>query len=145
MRYKQDFSKELRDLDSKPVRLGLDGGLNEVLTDIGQLLSEDQRKVLGDRLDGIFGKNLTLGAVCVRALLAAHQDEKTLGDQERIRRYELARRINKGGSQDFNTEERDLMKKLVGKAYDGSLVAPMVWELLEEAERVVEVEPARAA
>jgi hypothetical protein len=133
MKYTQDFSTQLNDLDGTPIVLGLDPQFGQVLAGFISALPKDQATELVKRSNEIFGKPATLGGICVAALLAPFEDEKGLPDRERMTRYELARRINKAGTQEFSAEDRDLMKKLVGKRYLGSLLAPTVWELLEGA------------
>jgi hypothetical protein len=101
--------------------------------------SQEPREKLAERLEKVWGAEQTLATICVSALLAAHEEEKKLGDDERIRRFELSRRLNKGGLQEFNDKERDLLKKVVGMRFLGSLVPPTVWEMLEGAERLGEL------
>lgn len=146
MRFKQNFKMVLKDFDDNPLRAGGDPALvtavNRAMTALGEKMSEE----FGKQLDEIFGKPQTLGALCITAILSTHEDEKNLGEQERMRRFELGRRISKAtkpekdGFMEFNTEERDLIKKLVGKRYQGHLVPPLIWEALEEAEKVKDKE-----
>ncbi len=138
MKFKLDFSPEVKDLEGIAVIIGADQRVLQTLDAVTVDWSDDQKADAFKKMHEIIGKPLTIASACIGALLGAYDDEKSLGDQERIRRYELARTINKGGEVEFNTTERDLIKKLVGKRYQGSLVAPVVWEMLEGADKVSE-------
>jgi hypothetical protein len=139
MRYKLDFSLKIQDLDGQAIRLGADPRVLAEVNLIAPELEQEPREKLAERLDKVWGAEQTLATICVAALLAPHEQEKGLGDDERIRRFELSRRLNKGGLQEFNDKERDLLKKVVGMRFLGSLVSPTVWEMLEGAERLGEL------
>lgn len=137
-RLKLDFTKKLEDLDGKTIRLG---GTQEVVDVVNRAIADlppEARAKAAENLNELFGKELTIGSACVMALLSPYDDEKKLGDSERIQRFELARRLNKATEQEFNTTERDLLKKLVGKKFTSNLIAPTIWEMLEGATRVTE-------
>lgn len=97
---KLDFSKHILDLDDKPMK-----GISEETP-------------------------LTLGVVAVGALLANFDDERNLGTVEKTRRFQLALRIDKGGEQDVDVKDADLIKTLIGKAYT-TLVVGRACELIE--------------
>lgn len=142
MRFKLDFSTKLCGLDGEVLRSGF-GALAAPLTlavnSCSGDFSAEQKEALGKKLDKAFGKEMTLGSAAADSLLAGYEDEKNLGAEEKIRRYELAKRFSKGGVQEFNTTERDLIKTLVGKNFVGPLIYALVSEALEAAEKVPEV------
>jgi hypothetical protein len=138
MRLRLNFDTKVLDLDGAPIRLGPShAAIVEAINAVTSGFSAKDQAAIGAKLDLHFGREETLKTLAVAGLLGVYDDERNLGDEERIRRYELAKRINKGGEQSFNTTERDLMKKLVGKRFLGPLVAPIVWEALELAESEV--------
>lgn len=139
MRYKLDFSLKVLDLDGQAIRLGADPRVLAEVNAVAELLDQEPRDQLAERLERVWGAEQTLAKICVSALLSAHDEEKKIGDDERIRRFELSRRLNKAGLQEFNDKERDLLKKVVGMRFQGSLVPPTVWEMLEGAERLGEL------
>jgi len=77
-------------------------------------------------------KAVTLGTVCVNALLSTAQSDTTPG-QEKAARYKLAMKIHgEAGDVDVTAEDISRMKDLCGKIY-GPLVVGRVWELLEQS------------
>jgi hypothetical protein len=99
---KVDFSKELIDLDGKTV--------DSSATD---------------------KTPATVRKVVCGALIASYPDEANLNPEEKVKRWNLALRVQKELDPiDFKTDEIALMKKLVGKAY-GPMIVGQVWEVLE--------------
>jgi len=86
------------------------------------------------RLDGVplkDGENVVaLKKPCVEALLGIYPDETGLSGEDKLLRWRLAQRIDKGGEVELAAENIALIKKLVAKAY-GPLIVGQVWELLE--------------
>lgn len=138
-RYRTDFSVKICDLDSRPVRLEVSSQALSAAHICGEAMTDEQRKVVGLQLDKLFQEELTLGRACSDALTCPYPDEKVLGEQEARRRHGLAKRVHKGGMQEFNAEERVLMKLVLGKRYPGALVAPEARLMLDEAEAVREL------
>lgn len=136
MRLTRNFNTHIVNFDEEPVRITADPQIAKVINLAMKDVPEESKDIIFKNLDEMFGKPSTLGDLCQQALLT--DDEK--GDQERVRRFELARRIHKGmkkeGQVEFNTEERDLLKKVIGKRFTGCLVPPICWELLEESTKV---------
>jgi len=73
------------------------------------------------------GKLLKLKDICINALMS--MDENTT-PEEKINQYELALKVNKGGEVELSSENRVLLKKLVGKLY-GPLVYGQANGMLE--------------
>ena len=96
----------------------------------------NMNKVLVDMLDreikGEEGVPITLRLVSMNALCLAFEDERNLGGEEKLKRWELALRIkNSSESVQVTAEELALIKKVVAKAY-APLVSGQAWKLLEE-------------
>jgi len=72
---------------------------------------------------------VTLRTAVVNALLAQFQDEKSLSGEEKLKRWDLARKVH-GGCDTLEVEEVALIKTLVGKAYGVAVVGP-VYTMLE--------------
>lgn len=141
-RFKLDFNVALKDFDEKPIRAGGSPDIILAVNEVTQGLTADVQKQIGDKLDAVFGKEMTLLDCSLGCLQGAYEDEKNLGEQERMRRFELSRRIYKASKKsepvEFNNEERDLIKTLSRKRFLGSLVSSLISELLEGAEKVKE-------
>lgn len=75
------------------------------------------------------GNDLTLGMVCVQALLSNDKDENIDG-VEKMRRYELAKQIYSGNIDEIKAEEVVLLKKLVGKFF-AIVIAGQVLPMLD--------------
>lgn len=139
-RFTLDFNIVLKDFEDKPLRSGGSPDIIEAINTVTGSLTADVQKQIGEKLDLVFGKELTLVAVSMASLQGAYDDEKNLGEQERMRRFELSRRIfktaKKGEPVEFNNEERELIKTLSRKRYLGALVSPMISEMLEDAVKV---------
>lgn len=71
---------------------------------------------------------VTIGTVAIAALLAEHADERP-SNEEKLWRYQLARRLHVGGEVEITVEDGALIKRLVGKAY-GSVVVGPVYEAI---------------
>ena len=82
---------------------------------------------------------LTVGAVCIEALLASHEDDKAVSGDEKLKRYRLASRISKNAVVGLSSEDVVLVKYLIARAY-GPLVVGQTWELLEGERAVAPVE-----
>jgi hypothetical protein len=144
MRYQLDFGERLLDLNGNGIRAGVPPELAQALNDFIASFEAEQKIAFIAKVEEQYGKEYTLASVSVAALLTAYADEKKIGEQEQIRRFELARRLNRGGMQEFNDTERDLLKRLVGQCYVGNLVWPTFREMIERAERLPELAAVKA-
>ncbi len=72
---------------------------------------------------------LTLKSVCINALLSEIDREKTSGE-DKVERYELAKKIHEGGTIELKTEQVVLIKERIGKFYLPLLVGG-AFEMLE--------------
>lgn len=130
---KRDFGAKLLDLDGNPCHIGgTVEGVLQVLDQVLQKVPAEVRKEAVETLERVTGKPLTLASVCSRALISPYEDERTLDDTVRIARMELARKIHKGGVVDITPQERDMIKPLIKKAFNGVLIPVLTWELLEK-------------
>lgn len=76
-------------------------------------------------------KELTLKTVCVNALLSLHNDEHNLRGEEKVTRYELAKKIYESKTPiNVSSESIVLLKQLVAKSY-GPLIVGQIWNMLE--------------
>lgn len=66
--------------------------------------------------DSQSGKELSLGDVCVEALMAVDQNNPIEG-VEKMKRYNLALDIHKGNKDSLSAEDIVLLKELVGKYF----------------------------
>ncbi len=132
---KRDFSALILDLDDEPVRPQLTvQRVSQALNALIPNLPDDPgaaKLALAKALQEAGDKPLTLGAAASAALLDSYPDEKDLSATERTDRLLLAMRVHKGGAIEITPEERDKMKRLLGKHWLGSLVAPRAWIMLE--------------
>jgi len=129
---KRDFSVIVCDLDGEPVRLG--AGMETIMAAVNEVfpkLTPEMQKLLNETIVKHAGKELTFGAACVGALMGAYEDERSLDDDTRFKRMELARKIHNGGVVEIEPKDRDLIKPLLKKRYNGILVPVTVAELLE--------------
>jgi hypothetical protein len=92
-------------------------------------LTQELKDFDGKVIPSASGKSAKVKGVVIDALIATYQDEANLGGEEKLKRWELASKINKGDF-DLTAEDIVLAKKLVGKAY-GPLVVGQVWNILE--------------
>ena len=72
---------------------------------VGEVLTEATSK-----------REMTLGEVCIEALLAVDKSE-TLDGMEKVRRYNLAQDIYSGKKDSLTSEDIVLLKELIGKYY----------------------------
>ncbi len=130
---KRNFSAVVTDLDGQAVKAGptVDGILRAVNTVWADIPADVQTK-LAEAIEKEAGKDLTLASVCTSALMAAYEDDKSLSDDERVARMELARRIHKGGVVDIEPKDRDRIKPLIKKRFGGILIPVVSCELLEQ-------------
>lgn len=70
--------------------------------------------------DAVSQKELSLGDVCIEALLAIEK-ENPIDAKEKVRRYELALEIHRG-KDSLSAEEVVLLKELIGKYYTTIIV-----------------------
>jgi hypothetical protein len=107
------FDTVLRDLDGKP-------------------LPEDKDKPEGAQA--------TLKKASIESLLAIYQDEQNLSGEDKLKRWQLATKINgSNGPAEFTVEEVALVKKLIGKAYN-PLITGQAWTILEARPPLVAAE-----
>lgn len=92
--------------------------VDKVLTDLNGKNIEDD------------GAHLTLKTVAVNCLLSQHPDDSRSTGEEKLKRYQLAKEIFKGGEVELTAEDASLVKRLVGRAY-GPLVVGQVFPLLD--------------
>jgi len=71
---------------------------------------------------------LTLKRVMLAALLA--NDQKPASDQEKFRRYELAKAVNQGGDVTLKAEDVALIKVRIATVFS-TLVMGRAWDMLE--------------
>lgn len=75
----------------------------------------------------------TLKSISVNALISTFEDERGLDGVEKMKRYQLAMKINKSTSLlELQSEDVSLIKKLVGKAF-GPMAVGQAYEYLENA------------
>ena len=80
---------------------------------------------------------MTLGKVSVNALMFMDgNDVKKIGGKEKVERFELAMRLNKGGEQELSSEQIVLVKGLIDSCYGPAVVGPS-WILLDQKEQNV--------
>jgi len=114
--------------------------LDVALKDIeGAEIVEGQKPVLGEAgqpvldnrggpvLEG--GTPITLGRVCVRALMANEEGDTAPGE-EKLKRYDLARELQKGGTQSVKSEDVTMLKERIAKFFS-TLVVGQTYHMLE--------------
>ena len=67
---------------------------------------------------------VTLGSVCVEALLAMLEDDRKMSGAQKMKNWELAERIAKGGVVKASAEEVSLLKDRIGVMYGPAVVGP---------------------
>ena len=77
---------------------------------------------------------VSLARVAKRVLLTTFEDEKNLDADEKLKRWNLAQKINRG-SKSVSTEEVSLLKKLIAKAFSPAILGP-AFTILEGEEEV---------
>jgi len=75
-------------------------------------------------------EKLTLGTVAVNSLLATLEGDKNLAGTEKVKRYELAKKVFHQSSVVLTAEEISLIKQRIADAY-GPLVVGVAWHLLD--------------
>lgn len=68
--------------------------------------------------------DMLLAHVCVEALLVVDQNDGKTGGEEKLRRYELAKKVSAGGEINIKPEEATLLKDRIGKTYGPAVVGP---------------------
>jgi hypothetical protein len=81
------------------------------------------------------GCPLTLKRASVDALMMPFDDEKHISGEEKLKRYQLAVRINLGGDVELKAGEVSLLKLVIGKAYTPLVVGPAYIALEKDAEQ----------
>ena len=79
---------------------------------------------------------ITLRSACIDALLSNPPDDKA-GGQEKVRRFELAQKLNnvKETEFDISVEDISLIKSMAGKTFVTVVVGRM-YEALEQREKI---------
>lgn len=75
-------------------------------------------------------KDFTIGAVSCTALLNPYEDEKNIGADDKVRRFQIALKATAGGEQELSVEEVAELKKLIGKFF-APLVVGRAFEILD--------------
>ncbi len=75
--------------------------------------------------DGEKGKEFTLRAACVNALMAVMEKDNNLSGEDKLKSFELAKRIQNDPEPDLTPEELTKIKDRVGKAYGPVIVGPV--------------------
>lgn len=96
----------------------------------GENLIEQVKIKTDDGKGKVENKDVLLKNVCIGALLSERQDEKATGEQK-LERFELARRIHKGGIAEVTAEEIVLIKTRIATSHV-TLVVGQVYEMLEQ-------------
>jgi hypothetical protein len=77
------------------------------------------------------GKPLTLRAAIVDSLASTYADERALPNEEKVKRYKLAKKVhNAKPTAEFTIEQTALMKDFVGKNFT-PLIVGACFELIE--------------
>jgi hypothetical protein len=127
-----DFGRQLHNLDGTVIKEQYPD-VNKVLT---QLLENVPSADILKGFDQKAMKPLTLRTVCVNSLLASESgssmgSQAQISGEEKVKRYELARRIHASTAPlDMTSEEIVLLKRMVQLTYV-TLVVGQVWEMLE--------------
>ena len=130
---KRNFDELILDLDNNPVRNGPSpDAIARVIAAMWPKFSPELQAELNAALEKEVGKPLTLAAACVGALMGAYQGEENMDDMMRLTRMELARKIHKGGVQEIEPKDRDLIKSLLKKRWTGILIPVVAAEMLEK-------------
>jgi hypothetical protein len=92
-------------------------------------LNQELKGVDGvETLKGEKGRALTFKDICISAVLTPEQGED---EKKKYERYELFKKIQRGGDEaDLKVEEVALIKKSIGKL-NPPLVMGQCWEILE--------------
>lgn len=84
--------------------------------DLCQVLKTMTGKPIKHKLSEKEEVNMTLGMLCVEALLFESQEK--INGEEKIKRFKLAKRIHQAKSVDLVSEETSLLKKLIGDTFN---------------------------
>ena len=82
-------------------------------------------------------KSVTIASAAVEALLANYNDEQISGE-DKLKRWNLAQKVNGGGDVDLTVEELALIKEVVGKGFGANVVGP-VWTALEGTKKTANI------
>lgn len=86
------------------------------------------------------GNVATLRWICCEALLSPHPKEQDLDQLEKVKRFQLAKRISKDDKVELSVDELALLKRLVGQGFP-PLVVGLVCEMVEKAKPAEESKP----
>jgi hypothetical protein len=75
---------------------------------------------------------LTVGRVCINALMQPQTGDDSENGEDKIKRAVLAERIFKKEEVKLTSEEIAMIKKRVNRGYSSPLVVRQVWEALEK-------------
>ena len=75
---------------------------------------------------------LTVGKICINALMQPQTGDENEAGEEKIKRAVLAERIFKKEDVKLTSEETSLIKKRVNRANTSPLIVRQVWEALEK-------------
>lgn len=70
-------------------------------------------------------RHLTLGEACANALLNTYQEDAQVSGEEKMRRYELARKVYNKRPMSVTSEQIVLLKTYVAKLYGPVVVGPV--------------------
>lgn len=70
--------------------------------------------------------NITLRYIVVEALLADTEINRKLSRNDKMDRWELAKRVRNGGEQNVSPEELTLIRNSIDQAYGPAIVGPCV-------------------
>lgn len=133
---KIDLRQVIKDMFDEPVNLGasIDNTpfrvINEVLKDRTSQEAKDIVKAINDT----FGRPLNLLEVVLQALCTGYEDDKSLSMSDRMKRNQLARKLNRLGKVNVSEDERKIIEPLLYKRFPGAIVAPQADLLLQGKE-----------
>lgn len=140
---KIDLAQKLVYLNGTPLRLGQYGlDTRTVAVIVQEVINKSELPTdalvrVNKKLDEVAGKELTLCETVLGALMAIHDDEKTLSGKDRADRIEYARRFNKLGKVKVSEGDVKFLMPLVEKYYRGPLVSTQAEDLLKGKEFVL--------
>lgn len=129
---KRNLNTTLTSLDGTPLKTGATiESLSAVINALAASFSAEQVAQLQALMAEHAGRELSLASTCCNALLAAHEDERALSGEDKVKRWKLAQRIHDAtGEIDIASEEVSLLKTLLAKSYT-PLVVGQAWSVLE--------------
>lgn len=84
------------------------------------------------------GEQMILKKAICDSLMGAFRDEEKVSGEEKVKRFDLARKVHKClGEFEFTMGDLDLVKKMVAKMYT-TAVSGAVWDMLAEESKPVE-------